>query len=466
MKIKIQMVIDDQDQSTIKEVACLEREELSAETLGLTLKEAKAIVSGVQKALVPHQITEFVAQQRLCLCCGKQRNIHGYHQLIYRTLFGKLHLKSPRLSECSCRSQKKTTLSPLAKIFSKHTSPEFIYLQAKWASLMSYGLTAKFLEEVLPLQANISSIFYNTQEVSERLEKELGKEQGMFIDGCPLEWEKLPRPEEQLLVGIDGGYVHAREGADRKAGWFEVIVGKSIQKNHATKRFGFVVDYDEKPKRRLYEMLNGQGLQMNQGITFLTDGGDIVRDLSCYMSPQAEHILDWFHVTIRLTVMKQMAKNIAPLDEYSNPPVEELERIKWCLWNGNIFKAVQILESLSDDLECFSDDQKNKRNDKLLKVAYEFYGDIKNNSYSIPNYGERYRYGEAISSAFVESTVNEIISKRMAKKQQMRWTKRGAHLLLQVRIKTLNDELRQSFCKWYPKMKLDEKGVAALSIAA
>lgn len=41
----------------------------------------------------------------------------------------------------------------------------------------------------------------------------------------------------------------------------------------------------------------------------------------------------------------------------------------------------------------------------------------------------------------------------MSKKQQMRWTKKGAHLLLQVRIKTLNNELRKSFCKWYPKMQ-------------
>jgi hypothetical protein len=50
-----------------------------------------------------------------------------------------------------------------------------------------------------------------------------------------------------------------------------------------------------------------------------------------------------------------------------------------------------------------------------------------------PNYGERYRYGEAIATGFVESTVNQVISKRMVKKQQMRWTKKGAHLLLQVR---------------------------------
>ena len=55
----------------------------------------------------------------------------------------------------------------------------------------------------------------------------------------------------------------------------------------------------------------------------------------------------------------------------------------------------------------------------------------------IPNYGERYHNGERISTGFVESAVNQVISKRMAKKQQMQWTQRGAHLLLQVRTRVL-----------------------------
>ena len=41
-----------------------------------------------------------------------------------------------------------------------------------------------------------------------------------------------------------------------------------------------------------------------------TDGGDTVRDLQLYLNPQAEHLLDWFHITMRLTVMGQMAKSI------------------------------------------------------------------------------------------------------------------------------------------------------------
>ncbi len=34
----------------------------------------------------------------------------------------------------------------------------------------------------------------------------------------------------------------------------------------------------------------------------------------------------------------------------------------------------------------------------------------------------------------------------------MRWTKEGAHRLLQVRVQVLNDELRRTFCRWYPGM--------------
>lgn len=70
----------------------------------------------------------------------------------------------------------------------------------------------------------------------------------------------------------------------------------------------------------------------------------------------------------------------------------------------------------------------------------------------MPNYGIKYYYGDIISTAFVESTVNEVISKRMVKNQQMRWTKKGAHLLLQLRIKNLNHELKDQFAKWYPSM--------------
>jgi hypothetical protein len=78
---------------------------------------------------------------------------------------------------------------------------------------------------------------------------------------------------------------------------------------------------------------------------------------------------------------------------------------------------------------------------------------IERNDGFIPNYGERYRNGERISTGFVESAINQVVSRRMAKKQQMQWTQRGAHLLLQVRTRVLNEEWEDVFRGWYPDFR-------------
>ena len=79
-----------------------------------------------------------------------------------------------------------------------------------------------------------------------------------------------------------------------------------IQRDHTEdissgKCFGFVQTFDTKPKRRLFEVLTSQRFQMKQRSTFLSDGGNTVRDLQPYLSPEAEHRLDWFHLAMRLT---------------------------------------------------------------------------------------------------------------------------------------------------------------------
>src|ERR1019366_6150870 len=87
---------------------------------------------------------------------------------------------------------------------------------------------------------------------------------------------------------------------------------------------------------------------------------------------------------------------------------------------------------------------------KFARAAHEFAVYITSNTDSLINYGERYRAGERISSCLAESTVNAVISKRFAKRQQMQWTKRGAHLLLQTRTRALDGTLRPLFERWYP----------------
>ena len=50
----------------------------------------------------------------------------------------------------------------------------------------------------------------------------------------------------------------------------------------------------------------------------------------------------------------------------------------------------------------------------------------------------------------MESAVNQLIDKRMSKSQQMRWDPRSAHLLLQVRVRVIDGQLRGDFARWYP----------------
>jgi hypothetical protein len=74
-------------------------------------------------------------------------------------------------------------------------------------------------------------------------------------------------------------------------------------------------------------------------------------------------------------------------------------------------------------------------------VGQDLYFYIENNAGTLVNYGMRYYKGLPISSSIAESAVNQVVSHRMAKKQQMRWTDEGAHRLAQVRVADLNGEL-------------------------
>ena len=127
---------------------------------------------------------------------------------------------------------------------------------------------------------------------------------------------------------------------------------------------------------------------------------------------------------------------------------KSLERIKWYLWHGNVRVYDERCRWLEDDVTAVADEHAAFK--KLATKVHEFTVYLTANKEFLVNYGDRYHHKETISSAFVESTVNEVISKRFVKKQSMRWTKAGAHRLLHVRTKVLNDDWRQAFTNWYP----------------
>ena len=178
------------------------------------------------------------------------------------------------------------------------------------------------------------------------------------------------------------------------------MVGQSIAEDRGDRYFGLVQSFDRKPRRRLHEVLQEQGLQMNQEITFLTDGEDSVRGMAAYMSPCPEHILDWFHIAMRLTVLGQYAKGLAHHDEEEAQDAKrQMKRIKGYLRNGNHRAALPCIADLSIDLECL--DTTYPRIKAFRKGIDEFHTYIANNAHTISNYAERHRYGERVSTAFV-----------------------------------------------------------------
>lgn len=456
MKFQIVLTVHTDDGSSTSEVITFEREYLSDDTLGLSLDEAKSLLTQLQQQMVEQQVAAFTDEVQTC-SCGCRHALKGHHIIRYFTLFGELQLTSPRFYACSCQEHDFKSFSPLIQTLKQRTTPELLYLQSKWASLMSYGMTADLINDVLPITTNDSTVYHRTQQIAQRLEDELEDEAHVYVDEYEMAGEDQPLPDMPLTVGIDGGYIRKRQVENRKAGVCEVIVGKSIPYEGEGKCFAYVSG-DDRPKRRLHNLLKSQGMQHSQTVTFLSDGGDNVRNLQLYLNPQAEHLLDWFHVTMRMTAIRQMLKALIPHPDLWIPPDEmlsEMERVKWFLWHGNVFKALQILDRIREPLEIWFD-QKNKYN-KAWKALEDFYHYIAVNRPFIPNYGERYRHGERISTGFVESAVNQVIAKRFAKKQQMRWTRQGAHHLLQIRVKVLNDELQDQFQAWYPYFNIQSE---------
>ena len=91
---------------------------------------------------------------------------------------------------------------------------------------------------------------------------------------------------------------------------------------------------------------------MERATPTLTDGGDTVRERPLYLCPESEHWLDWFHITMRLTVMSHMTKGWAterdppsgPADEDecrldAAAPEKQLEGLERHLWHRNVHRA-------------------------------------------------------------------------------------------------------------------------------
>lgn len=398
MRVRILLQISDDDGAggVAEEVAAFGKLTQRPEDVGLSIADSKALLAAVQRRIVGAQASAWSQRRRCCKVCGRRRRSTGSYPIVFRTPFGDIDLASPRLCRCRCQENSgPATVSPLADLLPDHVAPERLYVETRRASLAPGAAAAGLPADVLPVAsgANATTLREHALRVAGRAETELGEERPSFIDGCPERWQELPIPEGRIVVGRDGGCVRNRED---RTGNFELIVGRSMPEERSPRYPGLVHGYDGKPRRRPFELLKEQGLQANQDVTFLTDGGEEVRALSELVTPAAGHIPDWFHIAMRLTVPGRYAKGVAHIERAAGDRLPaDIERIKWWLWHGNLHRAVPAANDLQDDVEGLEVDYPQRR--KFARAAHEFAVCIESNTDSLVNYGERFRAGERIS---------------------------------------------------------------------
>jgi hypothetical protein len=177
MRVKLQLVLcsDDGREETVTDIVSLKKDCHRIEHLGLTLSESKQLLKLIQKKLLQQQIDRYLKTRSQCPDCGAPLKAKNYTNRSFRTLFGTFKLPSPRLRHCKCQRRKTASFRPLSALLTESVAPELLFIESKWSSLASYGLTIKAFKDFLPLDATlaINTVRHDTLKVAERLEAEL-----------------------------------------------------------------------------------------------------------------------------------------------------------------------------------------------------------------------------------------------------------------------------------------------------
>jgi hypothetical protein len=125
--------------------------------------------------------------------------------------------------------------------------------------------------------------------------------------------------------------------------------------------------------------------------------------------------------------------------------VAEVDRLRWRIWNGKAKDAQITLERIRQVMPVFQGEQGGRKRDpssrRLWTALREIDRYLTSQSAWLVNYAERHRAGLRVGTSITEGTANFLVNRRMAKSQQMRWSRRGADLLLQVRCAILTGKL-------------------------
>ena len=431
------------------EVARIERDEHAGlADLGLRLAETKRLIAALQAEIVPAQVAAVGERRRCCPSCGCRLASKGHYPVTFRSLFGDVPVRVRRLLVCPCQDAVEVKSFGVLDLGHDAVAPELAYVTTRYAALAPFGKVTALLDELLPIGGakNAGTVRNRTQRVGEQVVGRHATETAQRTTTPPC---------GAVVIGLDGGYVRSRHRQEERH--FEVIAGKVIDAAGTQRRFAFVRNGQTASADAFEQALAAAGVRGDTPATMLCDGDAGLWRLQRETLPAATVVLDWWHVAIRFEHALQTARGLgagAADTDLVDDTVHNLERAKWRLWHGRWTGCRRKLAGLYRWTK-----RKHIREvagiDRLQRHIGELLGYLERNEDMLVHYAAQRRRGEPISTAFVESAVNEIVAKRMNKKQQMRWNRTTVQPFLDVRTAVLNDALEDAFRHRYPGFRSD-----------
>ena len=156
---------------------------------------------------------------------------------------------------------------------------------------------------------------------------------------------------------------------------------------------------------------------------------------------------------MRLQHLKQIGDGLAAGDPARAAAkaviVTEVERLHWRIWNGKAKNAGKSIDRIRAVMHHFRGERDSRKSiapsRKLWTALRALNRYLIGQSAWLANYAERHRVALRVGTAITEGTANFLVNRRMNKSQQMRWSRHGADLLLQVRCAVYNGTLGAEF---------------------
>jgi hypothetical protein len=227
---------------------------------------------------------------------------------------------------------------------------------------------------------------------------------------------------------------------------FEVVVAQVGGARGEPVVFGGVPAEADRRQRRLRGLLHRLGATPRTPATIPSDGADGPRALGeAACAGPTRHVLDCFHLAMRIRHVAQAAKGW-PADTRASAKTARGWPTRSSGSAGASGTARCGAPSATSGRRWRGLRTGRKRRHPPLKVAALLRGletYVSGQADLIIDYATARRDGEPISTASTEGTVQWLLHRRMGANQQMRWSPRGAHRMLQVRTALANGTLAE-----------------------